>query len=90
MAGNRQLSALSEIEKLVSKVSCGALDESVAFQDRVEALKVLTPYYIALKKERATTDEDDGTMADLAKSIKEPENGPVKVRGYPGRRHSAS
>ncbi len=80
------MTTLSEIEKLVSKVAQEALQDNadgLSLSDKVEALKVLTPYYLSLKKDNKPEDDETGTMADFATAMKEPHAS--KVRGHRGR-----
>jgi hypothetical protein len=74
---------LSKIEELARRVADDALgpDNEISFHNRVEALKVLTPYYVALQKASSAQDEDDdaGTMRELAKTMRE-HNGPATLR----------
>ena len=73
------MSTQSEIEKLVNKVAKDALAPDVEHHARVEALKVLTPYYLSLKKDKNPDDSNDSTMADFAAAMQEPVN--AQVRG---------
>jgi len=68
------MTPLPDIEKLVAKVAKAALQDSTSDQDRVDALKVLTPYYLSLKKERNVEESETSTMHDLAQAFQDPEN----------------
>jgi len=67
------MSTLADIEKLVKKVVSGALEESIPFTDRVDALKVLTPYFTAMRKDQGREEPTEGTMMDFAKALQEKE-----------------
>jgi len=77
------MTALTEIEKLVDKVAKEALQDDLALHEKVEALKVLTPYYQALKKDTKSEDTETSTMDDFAKAMKEPNA--AQVRSHRGR-----
>ena len=79
-----------KIERLVNKIVDEALQDSVegrgiTFQDRVDALKVITPYYVALRKGGSVEADADSTMADFAEAMKESKNGTPRVPGHRGR-----
>jgi len=85
---------LSDIDKLLCKVAQDACqpdsdDMGINFHSRIEALKVLKDYYLALHKAKslAAVDSGDETMDDLAQAIREP-NGTAQVRGHRGGRES--
>lgn len=80
------MSALSEIEKLVNKVAKDALatTDAVDHHSRVETLKVLTPYYLSLKKDTGNEASNGSTMDDFAQAMKEPEHA-ATVRSHRGR-----
>lgn len=67
---------ISDIEKLAKKVAQDALSgrdeqgDTIAFKEKVDALKVLTPYYQALKKE-GVGEDDTSTMAAFARALKD-------------------
>ena len=75
------MSTLNDIENLVKKVASGALGEEVPFTDRVDALKVLTPYYTALRKDHGRDDSTEGTMVDFAKALQGEPHAGSQVRG---------
>jgi hypothetical protein len=84
------MGALTEIEKLVNEVAKAALakeEGTIAFHDKVDALKVLTPYYLALRKDHADIAETSETMADFAKALKE-SHAPLRSRRRNGRASS--
>ena len=82
------MGALTEIEKLVNEVAKAALakeeESAIAFHDRVDALKVLTPYYLALRKDKADIDDSGETMEDFAKTLKD-QHAPLRGRRRNGR-----
>lgn len=47
------MSAKTDIEKLFALVAADALKAEVSFQDRVEALKILKPYYEIMTRKAA-------------------------------------
>jgi hypothetical protein len=62
------ITAIDKIEKLVGMVADDLLQASTSKDERVEGLRVLHPYYSALKKASKGVEEseDDGiTMGDL-------------------------
>jgi hypothetical protein len=80
------MTALKEIDKLVNKVAKAANEDNIlgrdtTLHDRVEALKVLTPYYLALLKARGAEEDDTSTMADFAMAIREDQRAVTQVRG---------
>jgi hypothetical protein len=82
------MSALNEIEKLVNEVAKAALEKretGIDFRDRVDALKVLTPYFLALRKDTVDSELDGETMADFARTLKEPTHGQIRSRRGNGR-----
>ena len=80
---------LEEIEQLVSKVAREAYeDDAINFNDRVDALRVLAPYYSALRKTVAPVTEDGAsTMSDFAELMHEEKHARPnpQVRGDRGR-----
>ena len=70
------MTTLSDIEKLVETTAKQALQNDTSLQDRVDALKILHPYYAALKKAEGLPAEggDEPTIADMQAQI-EKENG---------------
>lgn len=81
------MSALTEIEKLVNEITKAALTggNAIPFHDKVEALKVLTPYFVALRKDRDDIVPSGETMADFATAMKEHDDAPVRSRRRNGR-----
>ena len=66
-------SAISEIEKLVGMVAEKAIEEDTALGEKIEALKVLGPYYTLLKKAQANSDDDspdETTMGGLQDELR--------------------
>ena len=76
------MAAINEIEKLVNKIAKAALADDISLTERVDALKVLTPYYVALKKDRTLDEDGETTMVDLAQAMQEPTN--AQVRSHRG------
>ena len=56
----------------------------IDFRDRVDALKVITPYYVALRKGGSVEPDAVSTMADFAEAMKETNNA-AQIRGHRGR-----
>lgn len=81
------MSAKSKIEALALSVAEKAMEKDTGLQDRIDALKVLTPYYAALIKGKKQISDEDGepTFADLTKGIEEHVNGIPQVRTGRGR-----
>lgn len=82
------MSARSDIEKLAQSIAKDAMKADTSLQDRIDALKVLTPYYTALTKQKKAPADDDGepTFADLTRQIEEHANGTPEVRTRRGNR----
>jgi hypothetical protein len=80
------MTTLSAIEKLVNDVAKRALEKDTEGQDtplheKVDALKVLTPYYLAIRKERMTEDTNgESTMDDFAKTLQEDNAAQIRDR----------
>ena len=71
------MTTLSDIEKLVQKTAQEALKDTTPLQERVDALKVIAPYYGALKKLEPKGDDADGdepTMDEMRSQIEESGN----------------
>ena len=70
------MTTLQDIESLAQKTAKEALKEDTTLQYRIDALKTLTPYYLALKKAAGQDppDSDEPTMEDMRSQI-EQENG---------------
>ena len=70
------MTTLSDIEKLVETTAKQALEKDTPIASRIDALKVIAPYYTALKKAAGQTEEPSGepTMDDMRSQI-EQENG---------------
>lgn len=75
---------LDEIEKLVLLASEQAAREGTTLQEKTDLLKVLAPYYGALKKAKSRADDeppddDSPTMGDLQRRLRvveqEPDSG---------------
>jgi hypothetical protein len=80
--------ALDAIEKLVISIANKAMENDVDLCNRVDALKVLTPYYNALRKSEPPVEvpSDDETMDDLQAQVREVANGGT-VSARNGRRN---
>ena len=72
------MSTLEDIEKLVEQVAQEARKKEVPFTDRVDALKVLTPYFTAMRKDQGRDDDTEGTMLEFAEAMKE--DGDTEIR----------
>ena len=69
--------AVAAIEKLVHSVANSAAERGTKVSERIEALRVLAPYYAALKKHKvhATVDEpDEMTIGGLQSEVRKVEN----------------
>ena len=72
------MTTLQDIEKLVQTTAKNALEKDTPLQERIDALKVIAPYYTALKKAAGSpADEagDEPTMDDMRTQIEETGNG---------------
>ena len=71
------MTTLSDIEKLAQKTAQNALETDTPLQERIDALKALTPYYTALKKAAGNEEpsSDEPTMEDMRTQIQETGNG---------------
>lgn len=68
---------LQDIEQLVQKTAQAALKEDTPIEAKIDALKVIAPYYTALKKAAGQDPPEAGdepTMDDMRSQI-EKENG---------------
>jgi hypothetical protein len=63
---------VDDIEKLVADVAKEALSGNKNLQEKMDALKLLAPYYTALKKKGKTDDEasDEPTMGELRNRLR--------------------
>jgi len=70
------MTTLHDIEKLAQTVAKNALQADTPLQSMIEALKILTPYYTALKKAAGQEEpsSDEPTMDEMRSQI-EKENG---------------
>jgi len=71
------MTALSDIEKLAVKVAKEAFDKDTSLDVKIEALKVLGPYYTLLKKAEGKADTDSPTepsMGDLQRQLRHTED----------------
>ena len=71
------MTTLQDIELLAQKTAKEALKNDTPLQDRIDALKTLTPYYTALKKAAGQEEpsSDEPTMEDMRTQIQETGNG---------------
>lgn len=71
------MTTLSDIEELAEKVAKDAVKPERTLQERIDALKSLTPYYTALKKAElaAPEESDEPTIEALRAQMDEAENG---------------
>ena len=69
------MTVLSDIEKLVETTAKQALEKDTSIQSRIDALKVIAPYYGALKKAagKDPDESDEPTMGDLRRQLDEAE-----------------
>jgi len=81
-----------EMDKLAAQLAKDANMAEKNFGDRLDAFKVLMPYYALLLKNRGKSDEDDDglpTFDNFQNAISQAENGngadEPGVRGHPGR-----
>ena len=79
---------LADIEKLVAEVANKALGADTTLESKIDALKLLTPYYVVMKKSQGSSDgdsEDEPTMDDIRRGLRvvvqEPADGGVKATG---------
>ena len=77
---------LKYIEKLVLDVAKSATSDSMTVHEKMDALKLLTPYYAVLKKAKAKSDDDApegeptmGAIRDRLRVIEEPANGGIET-----------
>jgi hypothetical protein len=68
---------LQDIEKLAQKTAQKALEPDTPLNERIDALKSLTPYYTALKKAAGNEEpaSDEPTMDQMRSQIQETGNG---------------
>lgn len=65
------MSAIDEIEALALNTAKAALGKDTKLQEKIDALKALSPYYSVLAKARANEPIDDsGSMEHLAERIR--------------------
>jgi Lhr-like helicase len=71
-------SAISAIEELVRSVANSTARGKVKLGEKMEALRVLAPYYAALKKTRAIAsdeEKDEITIGNLQNAVRNLEDG---------------
>lgn len=88
------MTAKTDIEALFAKVAADALKSGVTFENRVEALKILKPYYEILTKKAGKLppepSESGPHFGDFQADMSDPPaggqgerpNGSAKVRGH--------
>jgi hypothetical protein len=71
------MTTLSDIEKLAQKTAQKALEADTPLQERIDAIRALTPYYTALKKAAGQEEpsSDEPTMDEMRSQIEESGNG---------------
>jgi len=80
---------LHKIEQLATKVADQALGKDTLPGDRVEMLKVLTPFYTLLKKAEAKVEEpDETTMAGLQAELEKAEENGSQIQHRRGRKRA--
>jgi hypothetical protein len=86
--------ALQNIEKLVHQVAEMAISDAIPLNEKLDALKLLTPYYAVLKKAKARPDDesdDEPTMGDMRERLRvveEPADGGVETASRRSRTRS--
>jgi len=69
------MSAIDAIEKLALNAAKQAVKDETPLPVKIDALKALSPYYLALAKARANEPGDDeGSMQNLAQRIRDTED----------------
>lgn len=78
--------ALEDIEKLVAEVAKKAASAETTIETKMDALKLLQPYYAVLKKAKGKLDDDPseggqtmGAMRERLRVIEEPADGGVET-----------
>lgn len=69
------MTALDEIEALALNVAKEAAQDKTDLEQKIDALKALSPYYTLLSKARVVVEDDDESIEHLAEQIHEAENG---------------
>lgn len=75
------MSAQDDIEALVAHVAREAVQEGVTLSESTDALKALTPYYVALAKGKLKSDDepsDGNSMAALRQRLNRVEEPPKR------------
>ena len=76
--------ALADIERLVAEVAKDAVSGNKTLQEKMEALKLLQPYYAVLKKVKSKSDDDASggpSMGDMQHSLRVVEQEPAETGG---------
>lgn len=76
-----------KLKELADAIVAEALQGATSLPDKVDAFKVVYPYYVALLKSKSKPDdEDEDTLGNMARRIAEGSNGgSTKLRGGSGR-----
>jgi len=86
--------ALEDIEKLVAEVAKEAASDSMTMHEKLDALKLLTPYYAVLKKAKGKLDDDPSeggqTMGDMRERLRVVEQEPTDGRVEAASRRSGN
>lgn len=82
--------ALKNIEKLVAQIAEKAASGDTSQDEKMDAAKLLQPYYTAMKKAKGRLDDessdDEPTMGDLQKRLRLVEQEPPDGRVSPSTR----
>lgn len=77
--------ALEDIEKLVAEVAKAATSSNTTLGEKLDALKLLQPYYAVLKKAKSRLDDDLAddrpTMGDMRERLRVVEEAPADDDG---------
>lgn len=79
------MTAREDIEKLASSIAKAALTEGVTLETRIDALKVLNPYFSILVKNKAKMDEETssgpsfGDFQAIVTAAEDPPNGRASI-----------
>lgn len=66
--------AIVAIEELVRSVADNAAQGKVKLSEKTEALRVLAPYYVALKKGRVGSEDEKVTISRLQDAVRQAED----------------
>ena len=86
--------ALEDIEKLVADVANEAASGTMTTYEKMDALKLLQPYYAVLKKAKGKLDDDPSeggqTMGDMRERLRVVEQEPTDGRVEAASRRSGN